>query len=157
GAPPPPPPPNVPALADNTVSAKLSVRERLIEHRANAACARCHDLMDPVGFALENFDAVGRWRDTEAGEPIDASGGLPDGSEFIGVSGLEQALLDRPELFVRTLAEKLLTFALGRGVESSDAPAIRKIVRDARDDDYRFSSLIMGIVKSAPFQMRRTE
>ena len=128
GTPPPPPPPNVPALEDNTVSSTLSVRERLKQHRANAACASCHELMDPVGFALENFDAVGRWRETEAGQPIDASGGFPDGSEFVGVSGLEQALLDRPELFVRTLTEKLLTFALGRGVEYYDAPAIRKIV-----------------------------
>jgi hypothetical protein len=110
--------------------------------------------MDPVGFALENFDAVGRWRETDAGNPVDASGGLPDGSEFTGVSGLEGAVLDRPELFVRTLAEKLLTFALGRGVEYYDAPAIREIVRDAREDDYRFSRLIMGIVNSTPFRMR---
>ena len=130
------------------------MRERLKQHRANAACASCHELMDPVGFALENFDAVGRWRETEAGKPIDAAGGLPDGSEFAGVAGLEQALLDRPELFVRTLTEKLLTFALGRGVEHYDAPAVRKIVRDARDDDYRFSRLILGIVHSTPFQMR---
>ena len=134
----------------------LSVRERLKQHRANAACASCHEQMDPVGFALENFDAVGRWRETDAGQPIDASGGLPDGSEFAGVSGLEKALLDRPELFVRTLTEKLLTFALGRGVEYYDAPAIRQIVRDARDDNYRFSQLIVGIVKSTPFQMRKS-
>ena len=99
------------------------VRERLKQHRANAACASCHDLMDPIGFALENYDAIGRWRDTEAGQPIDAAGGLPDGSEFVGVAGLEQALLDRPELFVRTMTGKLLTFALGRGVEHYDAPA----------------------------------
>jgi hypothetical protein len=113
--------------------------------------------MDPVGFALENFDAVGRWRDFEAGQPADATGGLPDGSTFEGVAGLELALLDRPELFVRTMAEKLLTFALGRGVESFDAPAIRKIVRDARAGGYRFSSLIVGIAGSTPFQMRRSE
>jgi hypothetical protein len=112
--------------------------------------------MDPVGFALENFDAVGRLRGTDGGMPIDASGGLPDGSEFVGVSGLEQALLARPELFVRTLTEKLLTFALGRDLEYYDAPAIRKIVAGARDDSYRFSRLIMGIVSSAPFQMRRS-
>jgi hypothetical protein len=110
--------------------------------------------MDPVGFALENFDAVGRWREMEFSQPIDATGGLPGGSEFTGVAGLEQALLERPELFVRTLTEKLLTFALGRGVESYDAPAVRRIVRDARHDDYRLSSLILGIVNSAPFQMR---
>ena len=157
GTPPPPPPPNVPELEDNTVSSTLSVRERLKQHRANTACASCHDLMDPVGFALENFDAVGRWRQTEAGTPIDASGGLPDGSEFVGASGLEQALLDRPELFVRTLTEKLMTFALGRGVEYYDAPSIRKIVATARDDDYRFSRVIMGIVQSTPFQMRMSQ
>ncbi len=157
GTPPPPQPPNVPALADNTVSSTLSLRERLKEHRANAACASCHELMDPVGFALENFDAVGRWREIEADRAIDASGGLPDGSRFVGVSGLEQALLDRPELLVQTLTEKLMAFALGRGVEYSDAPAIRKIIGDARDDDYRFSRLILGIVRSAPFQMRRSQ
>jgi hypothetical protein len=156
GTPPPPPPGNVPALAENTVSSTLPVRERLKQHRANAACANCHQLMDPVGFALENFDAVGRWREADTGQAVDASGGLPDGSEFTGVAGLEQALLNRPELFVRTLVEKLLTFGLGRGVEYYDAPAIRQIVRDAADDDYRFSSLILGIVKSTPFQMRKT-
>jgi hypothetical protein len=113
--------------------------------------------MDPVGFSLENFDAVGRWRDTELGEPIDASGGLPDGSEFDGVEGLERALLARPDIFVTALTEKLMTFALGRGIELSDAPAIRKIVHDAKDESYRFSSLIGGIVKSQPFQMRTTD
>jgi len=157
GAPPPPPPADVPALKDNTVSSTLSVRQRLAEHRANDACASCHNLMDPVGFALENFDAVGRWRMVEEGKAIDASGGLPDGSEFMGVSGLERALLDRPELFVRTLTEKLLTFALGRGVEHYDAPAIRQIVRDAQNDNYRFSQLVLGIVQSTPFQMRRSQ
>jgi hypothetical protein len=157
GTPPPPPPANVPALKDNTVSSLLSVRERLAEHRANIACAGCHKLMDPTGFALENYDAVGRWRTFEEGRPIDATGGLPDGSAFEGVTGLERALLKRPEVFVGTLTEKLLTFALGRGVESSDAPAVRKIVRDARTTDYRFSSLIIGIATSTPFQMRKAE
>jgi hypothetical protein len=157
GTPPPPPPADVPALKDNTVSSTLSVRERLAEHRRNVACAGCHKLMDPVGFALENFDAVGRWRTSEEGKPIDATGGLPDGSKFEGVTGLEQGLLKRPEMFVGTLAEKLLTFALGRGVEHHDAPAVRKIVRDARANDYRFSSLIVGIVTSTPFQMRKSE
>ena len=116
GLPPPPPPPDVPALKDNTVSATLSVRARLAEHRVNAACASCHNLMDPIGFSLESFDAIGRWRTMEEGLPIDVTGGLPDGSKFEGVSGLEDALLKRPELFVSTLTEKLLTFALGRGV-----------------------------------------
>jgi mono/diheme cytochrome c family protein len=156
GTPPPPPPGNVPALKDNTVASNLSVRQRLAEHRANAACAGCHSLMDPVGFSLESYDAVGRWRTAEEGQPVDVTGGLPDGSEFTGVSGLERALLDRPELFVRTLTEKLLTFSLGRGIEYYDAPAVRRIVADAQGDNYRFSRLIMGIVQSTPFQMRKT-
>ena len=113
--------------------------------------------MDPVGFALENFDAIGRWRELEAGQPIDASGGLPDGSEFVGVQGLERALLERPELFVRTLTEKLLTYALGRGVDHHDAPAVRRIVENAGDDNYRLSSLILGVVQSPPFRMRQAE
>ena len=154
GTPPPPPLPDVPALDDNTVSANLPVRERLQQHRANAACASCHNVMDPVGFSLENFDAVGRWRTLEEGQPVDASGGLPDGSRFIGVRGLEAGLLQRPELFVGTLTEKLLTFALGRGIEPGDAPAVRTIVRSARAADFRFSALIGGIVNSTPFQMR---
>jgi hypothetical protein len=157
GTPPPPPPGNVPALKDNTVSSSLPVRDRLAEHRTNEACASCHNFIDPVGFALENFDAVGRFRLVEQGELVDATGSLPDGSEFEGVNGLEQALLNRPEVFVGTLSEKLLTFALGRGIEYSDAAAIRKIVRDAKRDDYRFSSLVLGIVSSTPFQMRRSE
>jgi mono/diheme cytochrome c family protein len=156
GAPPPPPPANVPALDDNIVSAQLPVRERLKQHRANAACASCHELMDPVGFALDNYDAIGRWRDTEAGQPIDTAGSLSDGSEFVGVAGLERALLGRPELFARTLTEKLLTFALGRGIEYYDAPAVRQIVREAKKDNYRFSRLIISIVTSTPFQMRKT-
>ncbi|MEO2024621.1 MAG: DUF1592 domain-containing protein [Fuerstiella sp.] len=154
GTPTPPPPDNVPALKDNTVAANLSVRERLAQHRANPACASCHNLMDPVGFSLENFGAVGEWRDLENGRPVDASGGLPDGRQFTGVSGLEQGLLDRPELFVGTMTEKLLTYAIGRGLEHFDAPAVRGIVRDAKGNDYRFSELILGIVNSTPFQMR---
>jgi len=155
GAPPPPPLPDVPALKDNTVAANLSVRARLAEHRANAACASCHNLMDPIGFSLENFDAIGRWRTLEDGLPVNASGGLPDGSEFAGVAGLEDGLFKRPDIFVSTLTEKLLTFALGRGVESHDAPAVRKIVRDAQSNNYRFSSIILGIVNSPPFTMRK--
>jgi hypothetical protein len=157
GSPPPPPPPNVPALEDNTVSASLTVRERLEQHRANETCARCHNLIDPVGFALENFDAVGRWRETDNGEPISATGSLADGIEFVGVSGLEQALLKRPELFVQSLTEKLMTFALGRGLEHYDAPAVRCVVRDARQEDYRLSKIVVGIVQSIPFQMRRSQ
>ena len=155
GAPPPPPPANVPVLEDNSVRAGLPMRERLSEHRTNPVCASCHSTIDPVGFALENFDAVGRWRD-HAGDTglIDVSGGLPGVGEFDGVDGLEDGLLSRPELFAGRVTEKLLTFALGRGVEYYDAPAIRKVLRDVEPDGYRFSSLILGIVKSVPFQMR---
>lgn len=154
GAEPPPPPPDVPALSDNTVSASLPIRERLAEHRTNPICASCHDALDPVGFSLENFDAVGRWREMEAGKPVDATGSLPDGSQFTGVSGLERAILKHPELFVGTMVEKLLTFALGRGVEYYDAVAIRKVVRDAAKNDYRFADLVVGLVRSVPFTMR---
>jgi len=157
GTPPPPPPPNVPALDDNAVAANRPVRERLAAHRANAACASCHDLMDPVGFALENFDAVGRWRTLEEGRPVDSTGGFPDGSQFTGVAGLERALLNRHELFATALTEKLLTFALGRGVEPFDAPAVRQVVREAKADNHRFSAIVLGIVKSAPFTMRQSQ
>ena len=156
GMPPPPPPTDVPELKDTTLSGKLSVRERLAEHRANPACASCHNPMDPLGFALENYDAVGRWRTVDGGEVIDPSGELADGTRIAGVSDLEQALLDRPELFASALAEKLLTFALGRGVEHYDGPAIRRVVSDAREHNFRFSSLILGIASSTPFQMRRS-
>ena len=156
GVPPPPPLPDVAALKDNTVDGHLSVRERLAEHRSNSTCAGCHNLMDPLGLSLEKFDAVGRRRTVEGGTPIDASGGLPDGSRFTDVQGLEAALLRRPELFVGTFAEKLLTYALGRGVEYYDAPATRAIVRDARSQNFRMSSIILGVVKSQPFQMRKS-
>jgi hypothetical protein len=146
----------VPAL-DGSVPANLPIRERLSLHRNNAVCASCHRTIDPVGFALENFDAVGRWRDYEGDSgSIDASGGLPGAADLKGVDGLEQALLRRPELCAGTLTEKLLPFGLGRGVEYYDGPAIRKIVREAGPNGYRFSSLIVGIVKSVPFQMRRS-
>jgi hypothetical protein len=158
GAPPPAPPPEVPALDESTMAANLPMRQRLAAHRSNPACASCHRTIDPVGFSLENFDAVGRWRDLEVeDQPVDASGAVPGDREFQGVDGLEDALLRRPELFATTLTENLLTFALGRGVEYYDAPAVRKIVSGAEKDGYRFSSLILGIVKSAPFQMRRAE
>jgi uncharacterized protein DUF1592/uncharacterized protein DUF1588/uncharacterized protein DUF1585/uncharacterized protein DUF1587/uncharacterized protein DUF1595 len=158
GVPPPPPPAVVPALKENGgIGKSVSVRERLAQHRGNPACSGCHKLMDPAGFSLENFDAVGRWRTSEDGIPIDAAGGLPDGSSFEGAAGLRQALLRRPDLFVSTFTEKLLIYALGRGVEYYDAPAVRKIVAEARSNDYRFSSVILGIVKSTPFQMRRSQ
>jgi hypothetical protein len=158
GVPPPPPPAVVPALKENAgIGKTVSMRERLAQHRDNPACSGCHALMDPVGFSLENYDAVGRWRTAEDGIPIDSAGGLPDGSRFHGAAGLRQALLRRPDIFVSTLTEKLLTYALGRGVEYYDAPAVRKIVAEARPHDYRFSSVILGIVKSTPFQMRRSQ
>jgi len=155
GAAPPPPPPDVPALDESAVASNLPMRQRLAAHRTNAVCASCHRSIDPVGFSLENFDAVGQWRDIDVdGQPVDALGALPGAAEHRGVDGLEEALLRRPELFVGTLTENLLTFALGRGVEYYDAPAVRKILSDAQRDDYRFSTLILGIVKSVPFQMR---
>jgi hypothetical protein len=137
--------------------AAVSMRERMAEHRANPACAGCHRLMDPVGFTFENYDAVGRWRTAEEGKPIDASGGLPDGSKFEGVAGLERAILSRPEVFAGVFTEKLLTYGLGRGVEAYDAPAVRTVVRIAQADNFRFSSFILGIVNSTPFQMRRSQ
>ena len=157
GAPPPPPLPNVPALEENEVVANLPMRERLAAHRSNPVCANCHRTIDPVGFALENFDALGRWRDHEGDTAsIDVSGGLPLVGEFAGVDGLEAGLMSRPDLFAGTIAEKLLTFALGRGVEYYDAPAIRRILRVAEADGYSLSSLVVEIVKSVPFQMRRS-
>ena len=156
GTPPPPPPPNVPVLRDTDSQGRvLSMRERMAQHRANPACASCHQLMDPAGLSLENFDAIGRWRvRTESGGAVDAAGGLPDGSAFTGISGLRSALVRRPEIFVGTLTEKLLTYGLGRGLDFHDAPAVRKIVRSAAPADYRFSSIVLGIVKSEPFLMR---
>jgi hypothetical protein len=155
GVPPPPPPPAVPALAEKvSMSKPMSMRERLAEHRDNPACRGCHQLMDPIGFALESYDGVGRYRTMENSRPLDLSGGLPDGSTFTGVEGLQQAILKRPEIFAGTFAEKLLTYALGRGVETTDGPAVRKIVRDTQAKDFKFSSFILSIVNSIPFQMR---
>jgi hypothetical protein len=155
GTPPPAPPPNVPPFpADAAAQTPRSVRERMEQHRANPACASCHKLMDPLGFALENFDAVGKWRTKEAGVPINASGELSDGTKLDGVVSLRAALVNRPEVFVTTLTEKLMTYALGRGLDHADMPAVRRIVRDAGRDSYRFSALVRGIVTSTPFQMR---
>lgn len=156
GTPPPPPPPNVPTLDDARIDENLPIREKLALHREKAACASCHELIDPVGFALENFDAVGRWRTLDAGAPIDAGGSLPGGAEFEGVAGLEEGILSRPEFFVRTLTEKLLTYALGRGIEPYDDPAIRRIVRESAEEDYRFSKLVLGVTSSEPFLRRMT-
>ena len=159
GTPPPPPPPDVPELPEREESGEpASLRARLEAHRANPVCSGCHSRMDPLGFALENFDAVGRWRDTDAGgAPIDTAGVLPDGAAFDGLPALREVLHGRRAEFVATVTEKLLTYALGRGVEPHDRPAIRAIVREAADDDYRWSSIILGIARSLPFQMRRSE
>ena len=161
GMPPPPPPPNVPPLEEPEPGvAAGSMRERMEQHRANAVCAACHRLMDPAGLSMENFDAIGRWRDrAEDGTPIDARGNIPGGDSggFSGVSGLRDTVLARHQVFVGTLTEKLLTYALGRGLDHHDGPAVRQIVRDATGNDYRFSSLVLGIVESTPFQMRRTQ
>jgi hypothetical protein len=154
GTPPPPPPPGVPGLKESGENGKpVTVRARLEQHRKDPACAVCHVRMDPLGFALENFDAIGRWRTTGDGAPIDNSSVLPDGTSFQGVAGLRKILLGHGGQFARALTEKLMTYALGREVEYYDLPAIRQITRDAASSDYRWSSLIKGIVKSAPFQM----
>ena len=156
GAPPPPPPANVPALEENDEGGRpTSVRERMEAHRRNPVCASCHAPMDPLGFALENFDATGRWRDSSAsGDPIDASGTFPDGTRFDGPAEFREALVKRGDEFVTTLTERLLTYALGRGLEYYDMPAVRGIVRQSASDRYRWSSLFLGIVTSQPFQMR---
>jgi hypothetical protein len=158
GSPPPDPPPNVPALSDQKTQAKLkTMRERMSQHRANPMCASCHNMIDPAGFALENFDAIGRWRlFDESYNQIDASGMLPDGTRFTDVNGLRAALTSHPERFVHTFAEKLLTYALGRGLEYYDMPAVRKILADTAPE-YRMQSIILGVVKSYPFQYRRAE
>ena len=162
GAPPPPPPSDVPGLDESTNTERaVGMRERMAQHRANAVCASCHAHIDPLGFALENFDAVGRWRVTSGVNqtPIDASGALPDGTSFDGPAAFRAALLQEPWVgeFTRTATEKLLTYALGRGLEHYDAPAVRRIMRESAPQEYRWSALIEGIVTSVPFQMRRAE
>jgi hypothetical protein len=155
GTPAPPPPAAVPPLDESNSGARpTTLRARMEAHRASPACASCHRIMDPLGFALENFDAVGSWRERDGGMPIDASGRLVDGTAVNGAAALREALLSRSDVFVRTLTEKLLIYALGRGLQAYDMPVVRGVVRDARRQDYRFSSLIVGIVTTAPFQMR---
>jgi cytochrome c551/c552 len=156
GSPPPAPPPNVPALKDQAQGGKvLSIRQLMEEHRKNAPCSTCHKVMDPLGFALENFNGIGEYRTKDASGPIDASGQLADGTKIEGVVGLRNALLKHPDYFVGTLTEKLLTYALGRPLEYYDMPVVRGIVQRAARNDYRFSSLITGIVKSEPFEMKK--
>jgi hypothetical protein len=158
-APPPPPPPVVPPLDESNQRAGkiLTMRERMEEHRKNPVCAGCHKIMDPIGLSLENFDAVGAWRTRDGGTlgpEINASGELLDGTKVDGVVTLRQALVKQPDIFVSTVTEKLLTYALGRGLGYYDMPTVRAIVRDAASEDYRFSSLVLGIVNSTPFQKR---
>jgi hypothetical protein len=157
---PPDPPPNVPPLRQSDkmangqpVPLEISMRERMEEHRANAVCASCHKMMDPIGFALENFDAVGKWRTEEFGRKLDVAGQLSDGSKVNGPAGLRDGLTRYSPQFVRVVTEKLLTYALGRGVEYQDMPVVRSIIHEAAPGNYRLSSLVVGIVKSAPFQM----
>ena len=155
-APPPPPPPGVPALVTVHDGRQLNARQQLELHRSDPKCAACHVKMDPLGFALENFDAIGGYRTTDAGQPIDASATMPEGTKFSGLSGLQQILLARKDEFTGAFTERLLTYALARGVGARDMPAVRKIVRRAAADDYRVQSIIKGIVESDPFMLRRT-
>src|SRR5262249_41026083 len=156
-SPPPPPPPTVPSLKteSNESGKELTLREAMVQHRADPGCAGCHARMDPIGFAMENFDAVGRWRDHDSGKPIDVSSKLPDGTMVDGLNGVKDVVLKDPDRFAGAIAEKLLMYAAGRNVQYFDAPTIRKIVRDAKADNYKFASLVLGVVKSEPFQTRR--
>jgi hypothetical protein len=158
GVPPTPPPPNVPPLKDQSENGKpRSLRETMEEHRANAVCAGCHKVMDPIGFSMENFDAVGAWRTNDHGAPIDSKDTVFNGTVVDGITGLRQMLASRPDVFVGVMTEKMLTYAIGRGITTSDMPAVRKIVQNARSKDYRFSSLVVGVVNSTPFQYREVQ
>jgi len=156
---PPPPPADVPALKTegHDTGKPLTMRDAMIQHRANPACAGCHSRMDPIGFAMENFDAVGRWRDRDGDSPIDASGVFPGGEKFDGVAGLKTALLSHPDEFVSTVSEKLLMYAIGRNVQYFDEPAVRAIMKEGARGNNTFASLVMGVVKSVPFQMREAQ
>jgi len=155
--PPPPPPPDVPNLDTAAVGSTASLRQQLEDHRKNAVCASCHSKMDPLGFALENYDAVGQWRSSDGKIPIDASGTLPDGRSFRGAEELSAVLLEKPSQFTESLTEKLLIYALGRGLERYDRPAVKSIAAQVAAHSYRFSSLVLGIVNSVPFEQRRGE
>ncbi|HJN95048.1 MAG TPA: DUF1588 domain-containing protein, partial [Gammaproteobacteria bacterium] len=157
GTPPPPPPPNVPILPGaGAGEAPASIRERLAQHRADPICSSCHTVIDPIGFALENFDVIGAWREfDEVGNPVDPNGTYPGGVEFAGYADLRDWMLDRPDRFAHTLTEKLMTYALGRRVEYYDQPVVRQIVRDAALEDYSWSAIVLGIVESPAFKMSR--
>ncbi len=154
-APPPPAPPDVPNLEEAVVGEHATLRQRMEAHRANAVCASCHSKMDPLGFGLENFDAIGSWREKEGPTVIDASGVLPDGKTFRGPVALVGVLRSQGDAFVQGLSDRMLTYALGRGVENADRPAVRKIAAGVAAADYRFSSVVLQIVNSLPFQMRK--
>ena len=160
GSPPPPPPPNVPTL-DATAAAQdgkvLSVRERMEQHRANPACMSCHRVIDPLGLALEHFDVTGQYRIKDNGVPVDANGEMYDGTKMQGAEGLRQALLGKKDAMLTSFTESLMTYALGRRVESFDMPALRAIVRDAAKQDYRISALVQGVVRSQPFRMSKPQ
>jgi hypothetical protein len=153
---PPPPPPDVPALKQTQAGRQLNAREQMELHRSEPACASCHVKMDPLGLALEHYDAVGAYRTEDAGQPVDTSASMPDGTKFDGLSGLQKILLDHKDQFTRAFTERLLTYALGRGLEAYDQPAVRTIAHAAVQDDYRIRTIILGIVKSTPFNLRRT-
>jgi len=158
GAPPPNPPANVPPLRESPADVKdISVRARLEEHRKNPVCAACHTKMDPIGFALENFDGTGVWRTKDGLDPIDTKGKMVDGTPIDGPVSLRNALMARSDVFIRNFTQKLLTYGLGRGVDYYDMPAVRAIDREAAHDNDRFSAIVLGIVKSVPFRMRRAE
>jgi len=159
GTPPPPPPPDVPALKENDESGRdaTTLRARLALHRASATCSTCHAIMDPLGLALENFDAVGRWRTKELGGEVDPAGQLADGTKINGATQLREALLRKPQQFVETMTEKMLIYALGRGLEHYDIPVARDIARQAAANNNHFSTIVLGIVKSTPFQSRKAQ
>jgi hypothetical protein len=154
GAPPPPPPPDIPLLNESGTDTKtMSIRQQMEAHRKNPSCAVCHVRMDPLGFSLENFDALGKWRTTSDGIPVDASGALPDGTRFQGIVGLRQLIASHQDDFARTFTQKLLAYALGRSLDAHDQPAVRRIARDASRNGYRWSSIIIGVATSTPFTM----
>jgi hypothetical protein len=154
---PPPPPADIPSLSTESAEREkpLTLREAMTRHRASPSCAGCHARMDPIGFAMENFDAVGKWRERDGANTIDVSGVFPSGTKFNGITGLKQELLRQPEQLATTVAEKLLMYAIGRNVHYYDAPAVRAIMREGAANDYTFSSLVLGVVNSRPFTMRQ--
>jgi hypothetical protein len=157
GTPPPPPPDNVPSLNDSNIGTEVSLRERLEQHRRDPSCSPCHILMDPLGFGLENYDAVGAWRTHDGKFPIETSGTLPGGQTFAGSKGLKEILKTKSDAFVNNVTEKMLTYSLGRGLERFDRPTVDAITRQVKASDYRFSALVMEVVKSKPFQMQTVE